>query len=214
MEKEKLREVKLTKATKYTLLTAFLIGAIGLGVTSIDRDVENPTSEVVNSGVEETPKVEEEIVVKEEEKLALPFKVNAQIKTYYYDLKDDANTREKALVYYNGTYTPSMAVDYFYNNQNFEVVASFSGKVIDKKVDPMYGVTLYISNDNGLMAVYSSLSDVKVSVGDIVKQGDVIAKAGSNTINSNMGNHLNFALLKDDKHINPLTNFSKNVKDI
>ena len=214
MEKEKLREVKLTRASKYTLLTACLIGAIGFGLTRIDDKTDNIPSESVNSNIEETPVVEEDVVVKEEEKLILPFKVNAQIKTYYYDLSDDGNTREKALVYYNGTYTPSVGIDYFYNNQNFDVVASFSGKVIEKKVDSLYGITLYISNENGLMSAYSSLTDVKVSVGDIVKQGDVVAKAGSNTINSSMGNHLNFSLLKNDKHINPIGNFSKNIKDI
>lgn len=215
MEKEKLREVRLTKAAKYTVLTTFLIGAIGFGTATIMSNGEVRPTEPVSSGNVITPDDEkEEIVVVMEEKLIVPYTVNAQIKTYYYDLKDDSSIREKALVYYNGSYTPSNGVDYFYNNHNFDVIASFSGKVTDKKNDPMYGLTIYITNENGLTAVYSSLTDVEVNVGDVVKQGDVIAKAGNNTINSSMGNHLNFSLLKDGKYINPINNFSKNIKEI
>lgn len=214
MEKEKLREIKLTKATKYTILTTFLVGILGAGIIGISIS-DNEESEVVSdSVVEKEEEKEEEIVVITEEKMQLPFKVNAQIKTYYYDLNDDASKREKALVYYNGSYTPSNGVDYFYNNHNFEVVSSFSGKVVDKVVDPMYGLSVIIENENGLVATYSSLTEVSLKVGDVVKQGDLIGKAGTNTIHSNMGNHLNFSLLKNGKYINPLANISKNIKDI
>ena len=98
----------------------------------------------------------------------------------------------------------------------FEVISAFSGTVIDKKVDPLYGATVYVrSKDNSnLIAVYSSLSDISVNVGDILTQGQAIAKAGNNTINSNMGNHLNFSLLKNDMNIDPLDYYSKAVKDI
>lgn len=216
MENEKLREIKLTKATKYTILTTFLIGVLGFGVAGIVNNDSSLEGEqiVVSDGVITPDDNQEEIVVVKEEKLITPFTVNAQIKTYFYDLSDDATTREKALVYYNGSYTPSTGVDYFYNNNNFDVVAVFSGEVLEKKVDPMYGVTIRIKGENDLEAIYSSLSEVSVNVGDTINQGDVIAKASKNTINSNMGNHLNFSLLKKGKFINPVKNFSKNIKDI
>lgn len=215
MGNEKLREIKLSKASKYTILTAFLLTVIGGGLLTMSKTEEANESEIVNSDNVNVPEEkEEEIVVTQEEKLITPYKVNAQIKTYYYDINDNSATREKALIYYNGSYTPSKGIDYFYNNNNFEVIASFSGKVMDKKVDPLYGVSVYIKNDNGLVAIYSSLSDVNIKVGDNIKQGDVIAKAGSNTISSSLGNHLNFSLMKNDKYINPMSNFSKNIKDI
>ena len=216
MENEKLREIKLTKATKYTILTTFLVGILGAGVAGIVGNGTTGENEqiVVSDGVVSPDDKEEEIVVVKEEKLEVPFKVNAQIKTYFYDLSDDASVREKALVYYNGSYTPSTGVDYFYNNNNFEVVAAFSGEVVEKKVDPMYGVTLKIKGENNIEAIYSSLGEVNVTVGDTVKQGDILAKASNNTISSNMGNHLNFSLLKNGKFINPVKNFSKNIKEI
>jgi stage II sporulation protein Q len=75
-------------------------------------------------------------------------------------------------------------------------------------------VTISLKHNDGLVAVYSSLSEVSVNVGDKVKQGDVLAKAGTNTIDASMGNHLNFSLLKNGNYINPRDNFSKNIKDI
>ena len=214
MENEKLREIKLSKASKYTILTAFLIAVITGGVMSSYKR-NSDTDEVVNNeNVIEEDNKEEEITIIVEEKLMNPYSVKAEIKTYYYDLNDDSATREKALIYYNGSYTPSNGVDYYYKDTNFDVVSAFSGKVIDKKVDSMFGASLYIKHDNGLVAVYSSLTDIKVNIGDEVKQGDIIARAGNNTINSGIGNHLNFSLLKEGKYINPINNFSKNIKDI
>jgi len=215
MENEKLREIKLSKASKYTILTTLAIAVITGGVISFARNGVEETDEVVNDdNVVEEDKKEEETTVVVEEKLITPYSVKAEIKTYYYDLNDDSATREKALIYYNGSYTPSNGVDYYYDNTNFDVMSAFSGKVVDKKVDSMYGASVYIQNDNGLVAIYSSLTDIKVNIGDEVKQGDIIARAGNNTIGSNIGNHLNFSLLKNGKYINPISNFSKNIKDI
>ena len=94
-------------------------------------------------------------------------------------------------------------MEYSYNNTKFDVVAAFSGVVTERKLDPVYGYIVQIKNDNGLVATYGSLSDVKVNVGDNVKQGYVIAKAGTNTIDATLNNHLHFALTKDGKFINP-----------
>ena len=215
MENKKIREIKLSNASKYTMLTLSLMGVIGLGAVGVSNLIDSETEQVISDGVSNVePETPEEIVSVKEEKLSNPFTVNAQIKTYYYDLNDDASIRENALVFYNGSYSPSTGMNYFYNNQNFDVVAVFSGEIIEKKVDSMYGVTVYLKHANGLIAVYSSLSEVNVNVGDKVNQGDVLAKAGTNTINSSMGNHLNFSLIKDGNYINPRDNFSKNVKDI
>lgn len=215
MENKKIREIKLSNASKYTMLTLSLMGVIGLGAVGVSNLIDSETEQVISDGVSNVePETPEEIVSVKEEKLSNPFTVNAQIKTYYYDLNDDASIREHALVFYNGSYSPSTGMNYFYNNQNFDVIAVFSGEIIEKKVDSMYGVTVYLKHDNGLIAVYSSLSEVNVKVGDKVNQGDVLAKAGTNTINSSMGNHLNFSLIKDGNYINPRDNFAKNIKDI
>jgi len=217
MSNEKLKEYRLTKRAKYGFCSMFLVAALGITIASVatGEEIEETHNQHVNV-TPETPDKEEPVIVVENEKFAKPYKVDASIKTYYFDIADNSKNQENALIYYNGMYTPSTGVDYFYNNNAFDVVSVFSGTVIEKKVDPLYGATVYIkSNDNpNLVAVYSSLSDVGVNVGDSIKQGEVIAKAGNNTINSSMGNHLNFSLLKDDKNIDPLDYYSKVVKDI
>ena len=217
---KKLKEIKLTRRAKYGVVTMCLAAFLGIGVASFasEKDevvVNNNNGEdqqvTVNPPVED----DDQVVVFETEKLEKPFSVNAVIKTYYFDINDESKEQENALIYYNGMYTPSTGVDYFYNNVSFDVRAAFSGVVVDKKVDPLYGVVVSVkSKNNDLIAVYASLTDVVVNVGDEIEQGQVIAKAGSNTINSSMGNHLNFSLLKSNKYINPLNYYQKEIKDI
>lgn len=215
MNNEKIKQIKLTKRAKYGFISMFLVAAVGVGTASVltRGNVDDVNNQHVN--VIPPSSDDEQVIVMEDEKFILPFTVDATIKTYYFDANSKDANQENALIYYNGMYTPSKGVDYFYNNVNFDVISAFSGVVLEKKVDPLYGATLYIkSNDNNLVAVYASLSDVKVNVGDKVDQGQVIARAGNNTINSNLGNHLNFSLLKENKNINPLNYYSKLVKDI
>ena len=216
---ERIKEIRLTKSAKYSFITMGLVVAVAFGITAISSIDKGETDRVVNNTVNPPSGGNSDyipVVVTEEEKLVKPFSVNATIKTYYFDLDDTSSNQENALVYYNGMYSPSTAIDYFYSNVSFDVKAVFEGSIIEKKVDPLYGVTLYLrsSENPALVAVYSSLSDVKVAVGDFVKQGDIIAKAGNNTLNSTMGSHLNFSLLKDNIPINPLNYYGKNVKDI
>ena len=218
MSNEKLKEIRLTKRAKYGFTSMFLVAALGVGVASVATR-GNEDDIIHNNQVTVTPDTPDEdspVVVVEDEKFSKPFIVDASIKTYYFDINDTSKNQENAMIYYNGMYTPSTGVDYFLNNTAFDVISAFSGVVTEKKVDPLYGATLYIkSNDNqSLVAVYASLSNISVNVGDNVEQGQVIAKAGNNTINSNMGNHLNFSVLKDNKNINPLNLYSKIVKDI
>lgn len=207
MADKKLKKVSLTREVKaaivVSLLAVFLFGGImifanrGNGdqtvvVTPSDDEVVNPDDNTGN----ETPVV----VV---EKLLKPFSVNAKVERYFFDKDDSTEIQELSLVEYQGKYTPSTSMEYSYNNTKFDVVAAFSGVVTERKLDPVYGYIVQIKNDNGLVATYGSLSDVKVNVGDNVKQGDVIAKAGTNTIDATLNNHLHFALTKDGKFINP-----------
>ncbi len=218
MNSEKLKEIRLTKRAKYGFASMFLVAAVGIGAASIATR-GNSDDIINNEYVSNIPIVEEKddpVVVVEDEKLFKPYSVDASIKTYYFDINDTSKNQENALIYYNGMYSPSVGIDYFYNNNAFDVISAFKGSVIEKKVDPLYGATLYIKSEENpnLVAVYSSLSNISVNVGDKVEQGQIIAKAGNNTINSSMGNHLNFSLLKENKNINPLEYYSKAVKSI
>ena len=58
------------------------------------------------------------------------------------------------------------------------------------------------------------MNDTKVNVGDTVKQGDVIAKASTNTIDASLNNHLHFALMKNETLLNPNKYYSQTLKNI
>ena len=177
-----------------------------------DQLVVNPSDDDTNiDNPSEDDKPQTPVVV--EEKLLKPFSVNAKVERYFFDV-NDPSTQESALLEYKGSYIPSNAVEYTYNNNKFDVIASFSGVVTERKVDPLYGYMVYIKNDNGLTAIYGSLNDIKVNVGDNVKQGDLIGKASTNTIDANLINHLHFALMKNDKLINPLKYYNQVLKNI
>lgn len=222
MAKEKLKKVSLTREVKAAIvvsfLAVFLFGGIMIFANrgsddivvvnpSVDDDTNNNNNDNNQTQQPETP-----VVV--EEKLLKPFNVSAKVERYFFDASDSAEVQEMSILEYKGKYTPSKAMVYSYNNLKFDVVAAFSGVVTERKMDPLYGYMVYIKNDNGLTAVYGSLSDVKVNVGDTVKQGDVIAKAGSNTIDATINNHLHFALMKNSEILNPNKYYGQEIKKI
>lgn len=220
MAKEKLKKVSLTKEVKaaivVSILAVFLFGGIIMFANrgNGDQVVVNPDINGDNNNDEGNQNQQPETPVIVEEKLLKPFNVNAKIERYFFDVTDSAEIQELSILEYKGKYTPSTSMEYSYNNTNFDVVASFSGVVTERKMDPLYGYMVYVKNDNGLTAIYGSLSDVNVNVGDNVKQGDIIAKAGTNTIDARLNNHLHFSLMKDSKILNPNKYYSQEIKSI
>ena len=217
MAEKKLKKASLSKEIKaamvVSLLAIFLFGGIMIfsNHSSEDQVVVNPSDD---SNVNNPSDDNNEAPVIVEEKLLKPFNVNAKVERYFFDVTDSIETQELSILEYKGAYTPSQAMEYTYNNTKFDVVAAFSGVVIDRKIDPLYGYMVYIKNDDGLTSIYGSLNDITVNVGDSVKQGDVIAKAGTNTIDAGLNNHLHFALMKNAKLINPNKYYSQTLKSI
>lgn len=216
MAEQKLKKVSLTKEVKaviaLSLLAVFLFGGIMIFANRNENSqvVVNPSDDENKPGENETP--QDPVVVVE--KLLKPYSVNAKVERYFFDVNDTVEMQEQSILEYNGKFTPSTSMEYSYNNTKFDVLAAFSGVVTERKVDPLYGYMVYIKNDDGLTAVYGSLNDVVVNVGDNVKQGDVIAKAGTNTIDKNLNNHLHFALTKDSKILNPNKYYGQNLESI
>lgn len=82
------------------------------------------------------------------------------------------------------------------------VYASNAGKVIKAELHYSYGYYVLIDHGGGQATLYAHNSSLKVSVGDIVNKGDVIALAGS-TGNS-YGNHCHFEVRINGKTTDPL----------
>ena len=54
-----------------------------------------------------------------------------------------------------------------------------------------------------MISVYQSIKDVKVKENDQVTIGQVIGKSGTNSIGSELGNHLHFELYQEDVLVDP-----------
>lgn len=153
-------------------------------------------------------------VIKVEEKVLVPFSVDVSIARYFFDPNDDIEIKSQALVTYDNKIIPSMGIDYVYNGNQFDVKASFTGKVVAKNNDNLYGLTVVIEHENGLKSYYCGLSEVEVYQNEIINQGEIIGKSGESMINSELGSHLHFALKYNDTYLNPLKTYDKNVNNL
>ncbi len=76
------------------------------------------------------------------------------------------------------------------------ILAAADGKVITAKYSSSYGNYVVILHSDGYSTLYAHASKLLVSVGDRVKQGDVIALVG--TTGQSTGNHLHFEIIQED----------------
>ncbi|MBO4696185.1 MAG: peptidoglycan DD-metalloendopeptidase family protein [Lachnospiraceae bacterium] len=82
-----------------------------------------------------------------------------------------------------------------------EIVAALAGKVTAAGYNSSCGNHVYIDHGNGYSTRYLHLSAIKVSVGQHVKQGQVIGLCGSTGIST--APHLHFTLAKNGSPIDP-----------
>ncbi|WP_409303175.1 peptidoglycan DD-metalloendopeptidase family protein [Peribacillus sp. SCS-155] len=140
---------------------------------------------------------------------------SAVIKKEFYDVKGSKEEREAALVSYNNIYQPNKGIDIATKDgKTFDVVASLSGIVTQVKDDSLLGNEIQVEHDNGVVTHYQSVTDVKVAVGDEVKQGQVLAKAGKSLLNQDAGTHVHFEIRKDDVAVNPIDVLDKQLSSI
>lgn len=124
----------------------------------------------------------------------------------FYDAKSTSENREAALIETSDNkIIANMGIDFGKNDLAFDVQAALSGVVTVAEKNPINGNVVQIKHANGLVTVYNSLSDLQVKAGDEVKQGQVIAKAGQDELEKDLGVHLHFEVRKDGKAIDPST---------
>lgn len=124
----------------------------------------------------------------------------------FYDEKAGTDIKQTAMVEYGDTFTPHLGIDLArQDGKDFEVLAALSGKVTAVEKNPLVGNLVEITHSNGLVTVYQSLGEVKVTKNAEVKKGDVIAKSGRNELEKDHGSHVHFEVRQgaDGPAVNP-----------
>jgi stage II sporulation protein Q len=122
----------------------------------------------------------------------------------FYDKTASAEERAAALVRYGNEITPHMGISIgTADNAPFDVAAALSGTVTRVAQQPPVGNLVEITHHDGLVTVYQSLENVRVREGEHVEQGQIIAQAGRNELESDLGVHLHFEVRENGKPLNP-----------
>ena len=142
-----------------------------------------------------------------------PVDDSISIERFYYEKDYPLDKKEKAIVYYEGTYMPNTGIDYT-NSEVFDVLAIFDGTVVEVLDDDLLGKTVKIRHNNELISVYQGLDNVEVQNGETVYTGEKIATSGISKINKDLGNHLHFEIYKNGVTINPENCINRKIGDI
>lgn len=207
--------MKRRRLRPYVLPTLMIIAIFGIifGTAILQNSLkgkndipDEPTSYVTNTILEE-----QEAVINQTPKMINPYTdANVKIGKSYYDYKADAKTQEKSIIYHDNTYLQNSGTD-FTNENIFDVVAVLDGNVTDVKEDETLGKVIEIKHDNGYISIYQSLSEVSVKKGDMITQGQVIGKSGTNELDKDMGNHLHFELYVNGQVVDPTLYLNKEL---
>lgn len=95
-----------------------------------------------------------------------------------------------------------------YNEVGTDVVSVAKGVVTEVRYSETYGNLLKYqvqnwNNSKKIEIMYAHLDKILVEEGDILKEGDIVAKSGETGLAT--GPHLHYSIFVDDKAINPLS---------
>ena len=192
---------KFVIPTIYTIaLAALFISILIIGKTYNSFTNEDINSHVVNAIVDDASKA---VMNETENKMIKPFaNDNVTISKNFYDKDATEEEQQNSLIYYENTYMQNSGVLYTSENA-YDIVATLDGKISDIKTDDILGNVIEIDHDNEIKTVYQSVDNIKVKVGDEVKQGDVIATSGTNKLNNTNKNCLLFEVYQKGQLVNP-----------
>lgn len=123
----------------------------------------------------------------------------------YYSTQSSKEDQELAVIQYGKRYFVSTGVALQNKDgSDFDVVAALDGVVESVEDSPIYGVVIVLKHESEVFTEYSSLSKANVSVGDTVKQGDVIGVSGTCEYDSELLSHVYFKVSKNSRTYDPL----------
>lgn len=131
-------------------------------------------------------------------------RTDVEVMTHFYDNAASTEQKQASIIENQDTFTASEGIALARpDSKSFNVVAALSGKVTRVDNLPVVGNIVEITHDNGLKTVYSSLEKVTVQKDQDVEQGDVIAQAGRNELQKDLGAHVQFEVYENGTPVNP-----------
>lgn len=131
----------------------------------------------------------------------------------FYNINATEDQQTSSLIYYEGIYMQNTGVLYT-SSEEFECVSILDGVVKNIKEDTIMGTIVEIENSNNLTTIYQSVKDVRVTIGSSVKQGDIIATSGANSLNPECPNNLHFEVFYKGQLVNPEEFYLYNAKEV
>ncbi len=146
----------------------------------------------------------------QEELAKRPYHVEASIVLDFYGERE---SEVPNMTKFEGTYRANQGIDYACDDTEFDVLAIFSGEVIDVKEDPLFGHSCTIKSGE-LTITYQSLKDMRLTVGSEIKQGEAISLASANIYNKELGNHVHIVVEKNGIPIDPESIYGKSLAEL
>lgn len=153
-------------------------------------------------------------VINQDQKLIKPYESDkVEVKNDFYDKDQEENVQEKSIIFHDGIYMQNSGITYS-SIEEFDVISMLSGTVTNITDDSLLGKTIEISYSPNIIIMYQSLSDIAVKKGDIITQGQKIAKSGLSPLNSDVKNSLHIEIYKNGTVLNPNNFFDKSIKEL
>lgn len=138
---------------------------------------------------------------------------SVQIAKNFYDKNKSEEEKINSLIYYKNTYMQNTGILYT-APEKFDVVSVLDGTVTSITKDEILGNVIEIAHSNELITIYQCLEEVNVSIGDNVKQNDVIGKSGKVNIDKGYDNALLFEVNYKGSIINPIEFYNMKISDL
>ncbi len=171
---------------------------------------DNPT---VNPKPDDNPTVNPEPIAKP--KFMVPVKGEYEIVRTYFDASLSDEELVSAIIETGSYMIESKGLSYAKpDNSVFDVCAIYEGTVTAVEEDEMKGTCVTVLHQNGIVSIYSSLSNVSLKVNDKVSQGQVLGKACESLMDVEAGVHVHLEIKVNGSYVNPTTIFGKEITEV
>lgn len=190
------------------LLALTLVLSVSYGQPQVDEPVDNTPIDTPTDPITD---------VVTEESLILPFdsSLDYVIVRKFYEKDGTKDEQKLGLIKYQNSYRTSSGTSYAKKDGTvFDVCSILSGKVVEVKESPILANYVVVEHSDGLKSTYYGLSEVSVTTGDEIKQGDKLGVCGKTEIDAETGNHVYLKICKSGTYYNPEKVIGKKISEI